>query len=426
MKIEALRIKGFRALHDVELTELDPKLNVFVGVNGVGKSSILDAIHLLLRKFQHAAMDKKTKVGINDDDVTQGLRQTALALRGRFQDRQARWAIERGGNILWEASEPRFEEDSLRDLLAQWKESWILPEPPANDPLPTAYPLIMHYPVTRAVLDIPLRVHQKKFGAWSAWSTGDDSGASFREFFTWFRNQEDLENERRVDGKPEHRDPLLSAVREAIEKLLPGYSNLHIRRWTPVRMLINKNGQEFAIQQLSDGEKCLLALVGDLARRLAMANPGAADPLKATGIVLIDELDIHLHPQWQIDVIPRLVNTFENCQFFISTHSPLLVSHARAGQVHLLVAGDEGVSVERPQINPYGQDMNLVVSAFMGTAVRETSTQNALQEIFATLADSENWREAKRMVAEVRRTNPDLPDLVKAQAILERKELLAK
>lgn len=426
MKIEALRIKGFRALHDVELTELDPKLNVFVGVNGVGKSSILDAIHLLLRKFQHAAMDKKTKVGINDDDVTQGLRQTALALRGRFQDRQAGWAINRGGNILLNASEPSLDGDSLGNLVAQWKESWILPEPPANDPLPTAYPLIMHYPVTRAVLDIPLKVHQKKFGAWSGWSTGEDDGASFRAFFTWFRNQEDLENQIKGEEGPNYRDPQLEAVRRAIECLLPGYTGIRIQRRTPLRMLIDKQGHTFSIQQLSDGEKCLLGLVGDLARRLEMANPGSAEPLKETGIVLIDELDVHLHPQWQIEVIPRFLETFPNCQFFISTHSPLLVTHARPEQVYLLEAGNAGVSVERPQINPYGQDMNLVVSTFMGAAVREPRTQVALQDIFATLADPENWREAKRMIAEVRRTNPDLPDLVKAQAILERKELLAK
>lgn len=437
MKIEAVRIKGFRALGEVELTELDPKLNVFVGVNGAGKSSILDALHLLLRKFQHTVMDKKSRVSIADEDVTQGLRQTSLAVRARFQERLARWSIDRGGGEPWEAAEST-EEDSLKDLVSQWKVSWVLPEPPANDPLPIAYPLIMHYPVTRAVLDIPLRVPQRKFGAWSAWLADDDyRGASFRTFFAWFRNQEDLENQLKGELGPDYRDPQLTAVRKAIGSLLPGYGNLRIQRSTPLRMLIQKHGHELSIQQLSDGEKCLLALVGDLARRLSMANPGAANPLDAPGIILIDELDLHLHPQWQIEVIPRLLQTFPNCQFFVSTHSPLLVSHAKPEQVFLLEArvlldlfGEDltlpRVQMNHPELNTYGQDMNLVVSTFMGAPVREPQTQKALQKIFATLADPEGWKDAKDLIQALRKSNPDLPDLVKAQAILERKELLAR
>jgi predicted ATP-binding protein involved in virulence len=77
--------------------------------------------------------------------------------------------------------------------------------------------------------------------------------------------------------------------------------------------------------QLSQGEKSLI-LVGDIARRLAMMNPKLDNPLLGKGIILIDEIDMHLHPQWQRSIIQRLQTTFPNCQFILTTHSPLVIS----------------------------------------------------------------------------------------------------
>lgn len=71
-------------------------------------------------------------------------------------------------------------------------------------------------------------------------------------------------------------------------------------------MTVEKQGQELIIAQLSDGEKCLLAMVGDLARRLAIAKPGLSDSLQGNGVVLIDEIELHLHPQWQRQMVPAL------------------------------------------------------------------------------------------------------------------------
>ena len=67
-------------------------------------------------------------------------------------------------------------------------------------------------------------------------------------------------------------------------------------------------------------------MVGDLARRLAIANDGRVDALSGSGIVLIDEIELHLHPAWQRDILPRLMATFPNVQFFVTTHSPLVLA----------------------------------------------------------------------------------------------------
>lgn len=98
------------------------------------------------------------------------------------------------------------------------------------------------------------------------------------------------------------------------------------------------------VLQLSDGEKCTLALFGDIARRLAIANPSLDDPLQGDGVVLIDELELHMHTSWQRKVISMLKKTFPNIQFIITTHSPQILG------VSYRITCNNGN--QRPLINP--------------------------------------------------------------------------
>ena len=91
------------------------------------------------------------------------------------------------------------------------------------------------------------------------------------------------------------------------------------------------------VRQLSDGERGILAFVLDLTRRFAQANPNFTDPAsEAEAIVLIDEIDLHLHPKWQRQIIHNLTTTFPCCQFIATTHSPQVVASVEPDQVHLL------------------------------------------------------------------------------------------
>ena len=85
-------------------------------------------------------------------------------------------------------------------------------------------------------------------------------------------------------------------------------------------------------------------MVGDLARRIAIANPALEDPLAGVGVVLIDEVDLHLHPGWQRHVVSALEETFPNCQFLVSTHSPQIVSHVAPERIWILERSTSGVS----------------------------------------------------------------------------------
>ena len=126
-------------------------------------------------------------------------------------------------------------------------------------------------------------------------------------------------------------------MRGAISQFLPDISDLHVDReeQTP-RLMANKSGKPVVVNQLSDGEKCLFAMVGDLARRLALANPALDDPLLGCGIILIDEIELHLHPRWQRDIVTGLERTFPGCQFVISTHSPQVLGDAKDAAIFVL------------------------------------------------------------------------------------------
>ena len=108
--------------------------------------------------------------------------------------------------------------------------------------------------------------------------------------------------------------------------MLNDCTNIKVARKPRLRMKVEKNGINLDVSQLSDGEKCTMTLFGDLARRLCIANPRLDDPLKGDGVVLIDEIELHMHPSWQRMVLPKLQETFPNIQFIITTHSPIVLS----------------------------------------------------------------------------------------------------
>ncbi len=188
-------------------------------------------------------------------------------------------------------------------------------------------PVVAYYGVSRALLDVPIgpRGFPKEYSRFQALADSLNAVSRFRNAFIWFYNKENeelrLQQEKQNFGA---RLPELEAVRQAIQSLLPNTRNPHIVI-RPLRFLIEYNGQEFGIDQLSDGYKTMLGLAMDLSIRMAIANPDLSNPLATGSIVLIDEVDLHLHPRWQQRVISDLLRTFPKTQFILTSHSPILV-----------------------------------------------------------------------------------------------------
>jgi len=424
MYIETLTLKNYRGARSLSLN-LEPKLNILAGENGTGKSTVLDAVAILLSwaisRIRHVGTSGRP---IREDDITNGEAFASLELTCRHEERKISWRLTKGRKGY--GAPP--ESSSLDDLNEYTKAI----QARINADISTVkIPLFVHYPVKRAVLDIPLRIREKhSFDLLAAYENALAGEANFRTFFEWFREREDLENEMRKYQnelfKPENYsfpDSQLEAVRQALDQVLPHYRNLTVRR-SPLRMEIDKDGHILKVDQLSDGEKCLIALVSDLSRRLAIANP-SGQPLQGKGIVLIDEIDLHLHPKWQRMIIPKLIEAFPNCQFIVSTHSPHVLTHVQPQNIFLLNQTSNNITVEHPS-ESYGKNVDRILEDLMElSTTRPDVVSEGLHQIF-TLIDDKQLEEARTALAKMRTAIGNDPELVKAEILIKRKELIGK
>jgi predicted ATP-binding protein involved in virulence len=247
---------------------------------------------------------------------------------------------------------------------------------------------------------------------------------TFDAFYAWFREREDIENEERAQGKLDLKDPQLEAVRGAVAALLQDFSNLRIERKLR-RMTVQKHGEILDVTQLSAGEKALLTLVSDLARRLALANPEARDPRLGEGVVLIDEIDLHLHPRWQRMLLPSLERTFPNCQFIVTTHSPQVISDVKPECIYLLERTQEGEIIARRPEASFGLDSNRILEDLMGVDERPKRIKEQLLQFFR-LIDEGKLDEAKALRRELEaEIGSDEPNFAKGDVLIRRKEMLA-
>lgn len=213
----------------------------------------------------------------------------------------------------------------------------------------------------------------------------------------------------------------LQIVTNAIEQFLPEYNNLRVKRTPRPHMLIDKNKESFDLEQLSDGEKNLIALVGDIARRMSLGNPRAEKPLLGSGIILIDEIDLHLHPSWQRLVVPKLLEVFPNCQFFISTHSPQILSHVKPDTVFLLEQNKEGLSYRKVD-ETYGMSLDRVVDLVMEDESRPESVTNDLDNLFE-LIERNKLKKAKKLVITLKKDLKTDPEIMRAEMLIRQQEM---
>ena len=150
-------------------------------------------------------------------------------------------------------------------------------------------------------------------------------------------------------------------------------------------MIIDKNGVTLDVRQLSDGERSVLALVLDIARRLSQANPTLADPVRdGEAIVLIDEIDLHLHPTWQRQIVRNLTAAFPKCQFIATTHSPQVIGEVAPDRIQIISDGQ----VYTPS-HSFGVDSSRILEEIMDTPPRNESVQSLLLRVSQAIGEDE-------------------------------------
>jgi len=419
MKVLSLHLINFRGIAELRV-DFTERTTAFVGINGVGKSAILDALAIALSQLIWRINGNPQKARpIALDDIRQGTEFARISMTVHLRGREVQWAITKNRKAGQNADPLRKSAlDALNEAAKKLVDLWDHVESDRFELFDL--PLAVYYDVNRAVLDIPIRVREQLLNnPYEAYRDAlDHGGADFKRFFIWFRNQEDFENEQRRDH-PEFRDLGLEAVRTAVE-VFTGFRELRIRR-TPLRMTVVKQELELNVALLSDGERNMLALVGDMARRLRLLNPSLVNPNEGQGVVLIDEIDLHLHPGWQRSVASSLERTFPNCQFIITTHSPQVVSELVEESVYLL---RDGQGLGHPQAS-YGLTSSHVLEEVMESRARPAPVESKLAAVFESIERSELIK-AKAQLKELREAAPGIPELLGAEALLRRKEVLGR
>ena len=391
LRVSSLRLRGFRGIVELDLQDLPTRGPVvFVGPNGVGKSTLLDAIAMAL-SWVPARIDGERRRGelpvvtdIHNDQPSGAVQLTADL---------------GGGAVTWTVGRARKGGSASRlTALNQRLDELGFSGIDGGD---LCVPLVVHYSVRRAAPRLPSSVEWILRGGLGSRTEGDLRGIRRGEanttlaFFRWFRDQEDRENEIRLQ-EPGYRDVELSAARRAITAVMEGYTNLRMDRTANTivleKAIPGRSPTVLRFDQLSDGEKTLLGMVGDLASLLSILNPGLPDPLLGGGVVLIDEIELHLHPRWQREVVDRLRQTFPNVQFVLTTHSPQVISHVPTESIVLIQQVDGEIKVERPDY-AQGWDSNRILSRLMGVSERPDKVKDQIAEVGA-LIDAERLEEA--------------------------------
>ncbi len=423
MKLRSVDIQNFRAIASLRLP-LDPYLTVLHGRNANGKTSVLAAIAVglgiiptLLAGGGGKSFSKLTDVRNNENTTTVEL-ETSDGLR---------WsrAATRVGGFMAQHAAKATSTQPLRDLLKKLADDLAAEQE-------TTLPVFAFYDTDRAVFDLPerKRAFRNEFTRLDAYSGALEAKPSFKSLIEWFYALEnnELREQRRLEDTS-FRLPALEAVRSAIIRMLPDVTNPHIE--PPVRFVVQRstgpgNLETLSLDQLSGGYRIVLAMAADLARRMALGNPHLTDPLSSEAIVLIDEIELHLHPEWQQRIIGDLRRTFPNAQFIVSTHSPQVLTTVQPQHIVRLRSGQNGVEALATTGPTFGAESGDVLSAEMGVDERPINELSTKLERYLALIDRDEGegQDALALRVELVALSPNEPALAAADVAIERRKLL--
>ena len=422
MKLQSVDIHGFRAISSLKIP-FDQQLTVLHGNNAHGKTSVLSAIAVGLGLIPTLLVGSGG-IGFRKTDLRNRERFSLVELAAIDGPTWSRWESRYGGALRadtprWVGTKP------LRDYVGQIAEL-IKSDEQAN------IPVFAFYDTDRAVFESPKRKtnFREGFSRFDAYVNALSPKPSFKALIEWFFAQQFVEQaQHRTDKSFSYRNPKLEVVRNAITKMLPDVSDPHIV--PPVQFVVTRVDQAghselLSLDQLSGGYRIVLALAADLARRMAQANPHLDNPLESEAIVLIDEVELHLHPEWQQRVLNNLQNTFPNTHFIVSTHSPQVLTTVRPDQIVHLRASEDGVVAEASSGATYGARSGDVLEVEMGV---EQRPKNAFTEKLADYLQmirvgQGDGVDGLMLRAELDALSPHNPALIGADIEMRRRRLM--
>ncbi len=433
MKLNQLSLAHYRGFEQLDLA-FEHDITVIAGVNGVGKSSVLKALAVLLsRALPEFTPSRAKSLYFTDDEIHRDRASLEVSLQidvgeqalnaGIQRVRDSRDESDRYLLLRQERSSDRTASANLASLLRQrtltgdveagMKETRAALQTLKSQP---TSPVAIYFSPKRQLPGQPKKLPvPKPFDPSQAYDGAlVDRAVDLREFMHWFRTQEALEVE---SGSP--RATVLDSLRNVVTELVPEFTNLRVEERPRLGFVVEKEGKPLYLHQLSDGERGLLALVFDLTRRLAIANPELENPIrKGVALVLLDEVELHLHPKWQREVLRRLKEIFKACQFVVTTHSPLVLGEVEARCIRFLEWDNGKVVASVPQ-EALGLDANRILLELMGARARNRQMEEQLNTLFE-LIDDEQFEQARTMIDDLREPlGQHDPELTRASSLLK-------
>ena len=412
---------NFRGFIGEQVLPLQADTTLLVGANGAGKSSALDALASLVAAIPALLIGKDGMLAESRDQKNV-----------RFGSARADWGC--GATYgplgidyvwrMWAGEDPGPDggpgDEPTRNVFDL--------ENAAVPPL-TPLPLLayVHSSSTRKPLAKPIS-GKALAGRYAGYAAAfDNESHQFDALELWFEQEENLENQEKLRTRNlAHELPTLRAVRTALARFLSTLTDSRIGALSVLRshvdgplkpargeLVVQKSGQSLFLNQLSDGERRLVLLVADTARRMVVLNPQMNDALESPGLLLIDEIELHLHPRWQRTVVPALRAAFPRVQLVAATHSPAVMASVHDRSVVVI---DDGRVLERVP-RTFGREPNTILETVMGVDLRPAEVQAELDALFAAIDGSP--RKAKSLLKRLsEQIGDDDPDLVRARAMM--------
>jgi predicted ATP-binding protein involved in virulence len=448
MRLSTVEIENFRAVGRLKLP-LHERLNVLVGDNAAGKTSVIEAIAIGLGAILEHLPDCKGRA-LRDADLrvypARGVPLPGAPITIWIRTPFVRVALhtDTDTGLAWDRIKRR---DRTRSTAAQTPKALGLARLQAFlDPIITSVqaggdadlPIVAYYGTERAVPAIPQRkrAFRATMSRFAALDGALDAGFRFKDVFEWLVMQEDLERRE----KESHADfgyklPVLEAVRNAVERGLDGCRRPRTEL-NPLRLVVDLETptggvEQLALDQLSGGYRTMLTLVIDLARRMAQANPHrGGEAIDAPGIVLIDEVDLHLHPRWQQRVVHDLQRAFPNIQFIVSTHSPQVLTTVKPESILILEREAGRISAAVPT-SSYGAKSGRLLTEILGVeqeppaqVVDFTRLMQRYGELIAQ--DRGEAPEALALRQQLEQLSPHEPELLRMDLEIRRRRVLRR
>ena len=423
MKLKSVEIENYRAIEKLKLS-LDPSLTVLHGDNGYCKTSVLSAIAVGLGHEGMLGSFLDVFIYFCEGDWHEGAgnpRVSLTSMDGNVFERQGTKSVVKRKKAEEEMSANRENLDKalVENSRAESKDM----------------PIGALYGTDRMVSDVPESVVSprqlpRRVPRLDALKGALSARTDFEDLFAWFYFKEDEELREQKERRDfDYQLKEVSAVRQAISSMLPEVSDPRTES-NPPRFVVSQKSEQgqvekLSLDQLSGGYRIVLALAADLARRMVQGNPHLDDPLKSEAVVLIDEVELHLHPGWQQRILGDLQRTFPNAQFIVSTHSPQVLTTVEPQRIVELAREGDRIVAGAPAGATYGAEAGDVLSVVMGVKERPENEFTKALDQYRRLVREGQWEseEALALRASLESMSPYDPALDRADLEIRRRKL---